>query len=50
LLFGIAIALKIIRARSGLWMPSLLSALGEKIIKKFFGRHLPTVRGRKWIR
>jgi hypothetical protein len=35
-IFGIAIALKIIRARSGMWMPSLLSALGENIIKKFF--------------
>jgi hypothetical protein len=36
LLFGIAIALKSVRARSELWMSSLLSALGENIIKKFF--------------
>jgi hypothetical protein len=50
LLFGIAIALKIVRARSELWMSSLLSALGENIIKKFFGRYLPKVRGRKWRR
>jgi hypothetical protein len=46
LLFGIAIALKIIRARSGMSMSSLFSGLGENIIKKFFWQ--VSANGKRW--